>query len=115
MTRRLPNLLLFALLQIGCVSHWQEQDASAAELLAAEQPERIRVTLSDSTRLDLRGPTLSGDSLSGLHADTSVALPGGQVAHVAVRKRGATLPVRVFAGFALVAMSIYYITVWNPY
>ena len=115
MTSRVPYLLIFALLQIGCVSPWQEQRASAAELLAAEQPERIRVTLSDSTRLDLRRPRLTGDSLSGLHADTSVALSVGQVAHVAVHKRGASLPVRVFAGFALVAMGIYYATVWKPY
>jgi hypothetical protein len=106
-TSRVPSLLIFALLQIGCVSHWQEQGRSAAQLFAAAQPERIRVTLSDSTRLDLRRPTLTGDSLSGLHADTSVTLSVAQVAHVAVRKRGATLPVRVFAGCALLALGIY--------
>jgi hypothetical protein len=114
-TSRVPNLLIFALLQIGCVRHWQEQGASVPEILASEQPDRIRVTLSDSMRLDLRHPTITGDFLTGLHGDTSVAVPVAQVAHVAVRKGGATLPLRAFALFALVAMGIYYATVWKPY
>jgi hypothetical protein len=63
-----------ALLQLGCLSHWQEPRGPVGEILVAKQPERVRATLSDTTRLELLRPILVRDSLSGLNADTSVTL-----------------------------------------
>lgn len=108
-------LLGLALLQLGCLSHWQAQRDPAAEVVAAKQPERVRVTLTDSTRLDLSRPRLVGDSLEGLSADTSVTLPMDRVAHVAIRKPGASTPVVVFGAAALMGMVLYLTTIWEPY
>ena len=52
------SVLGLALLQIGCLTHWQEQRGPVAEVLASKQPELVRLTLQDSTRLVLRHPTL---------------------------------------------------------
>jgi hypothetical protein len=108
-------LLAVALLQLGCLGHWQAQPGPPGAVLAAGKPDRVRVTLTDSTRLDLRRPTLAADSLSGLHADTTVTLPAAQVAHIAIRRPGPTATVRFFAAAGLVAMIVYFATVREPY
>lgn len=114
-TPSLAALLGAALLQLGCLSHWQAQHEPAADILAGGRHERVRVSLSDSTRLDLRGTALVGDSLTGLNADTSVTLPVGRIARVAIRKRGATQPVVILGAAALVAMAVYFAAVRDPY
>jgi len=106
-------VLVLTLLQSGCLTHWQEQRGPVAEVLAAKRPELVRLTLQDSTRLVLRHPTLVGDSVAGLNPDTSVALALARVAHVALRKPGASPPVRYFAVPALVGLLIYMLT-FNP-
>lgn len=112
--RRLA-LVGLVLIQPGCLSHWQTQRDPAAEVVKAKEPDRVRVTLTDSTRLDLSRPSLAGDSLRGINADSSVTLPIHRVAHVAIRKRGASAPVVVLGAAALLGMVLYLATIYEPY
>ena len=55
----------------GC-SSWRVQTAPPAEVLANQKPEKVRVTLKDSARLEVRAPGIQGDTLTG----QSSGLPG---------------------------------------
>jgi len=107
-------VLALALLQVACLHHWQERREAAPELLAGKRPEIIRVTLRDSSRVILHQPVLRADSLWGVVSDTAVAIPLGQVAHLAVRRAGASTPARIAAGAVFVGLVVYFAAVWHP-
>ena len=51
--------------QAACTS-WRVQQAAPAEVFRERSPKSVRLTLTDSTRLQLSSPTLRNDSLIGL-------------------------------------------------
>lgn len=107
---RVVSLTLIPLLLGACAS-WQAQDPPFAPHVE-KGPEVVRLTLVDGRVLDLRRPTLSGDSIVGknLRARSSsaiAAVPIGDVAQMEVSKVTAKktmlavgLPI---AGLALIA------------
>ena len=64
-SRSLPLFaLLFALGLGGCVT-WQPVTTPAAELMATEAPERIRITTSEGVTMTLLGPEIRAGALIG--------------------------------------------------
>ncbi|MEM7414431.1 MAG: hypothetical protein AAF389_02975 [Gemmatimonadota bacterium] len=61
---RLPLLLSLVLLLGGCVT-WQPVTTSAADLLASEAPERVRVTTTDGSVMTLYAPAIRAGAIVG--------------------------------------------------
>lgn len=58
-------ILLVALLQGGCVSHWEVQPVPPATLVQLSRGSDFLVTRSDGTQLRVHAPAVVGDSLVG--------------------------------------------------
>ena len=91
---------------IAC-TRWQPQEISPERVVSEREPSRIRVTRSDSTRVELIRPHVSGDSLIGSVTPSGppVSIPLSAVAHVSVAKAnpGATIALLLGIGAAAVA------------
>lgn len=70
----------------ACTS-WRVQRLSPQQVLTAEQPTAMQVMRSDSTRVVLTHPEVSGDSLVGLIEGGRLSIPLTDVASVALLKR----------------------------
>ena len=62
--RRLTCCLLLPVYLAGC-SSWYVQEVSPQQLIAEEQPGKIRVTRTDGSQVVLEQPRVSGDTLMG--------------------------------------------------
>lgn len=101
-------VLAFAL--AGCMT-WRAQPQTVQQLIAERHPSRVRVTLSDGTRVTLYGrPAVSGDSLVGLRMvggwDTPAAVPLATVRQVAVRRLAPFRTAILAAGIGAVVVGI---------
>jgi hypothetical protein len=88
MSIRLMHLrwsLLFLLGTAGCTS-WRTQQLAPQQVISERHPDRIRVTLTDSSTLVLQHPTVSGDSIIGVTSQTQVSVAPAQVARLQVRR-----------------------------
>jgi hypothetical protein len=78
------------------IAPWQVQSASPSDVIATQHPDLLRIMRSDSSRITLRRPEISGDTLYGttgrnsqrVGTRTGVAL--AEVEHVAVRRQSGT-------------------------
>jgi len=73
---------------IACTS-WHAVDVTPAEYMRANEPEVIRLTRSDRSRISLRAPVLRGDTIVGLTGAGSgsarqVSVPLSSVSGLAV-------------------------------
>jgi hypothetical protein len=68
----------------ACVS-WQTQEGSPQQVLADEQPDSLRVTLYDGSRVVLGEPVVSGDSLTGSADGQQRSIPLSQVRELDIR------------------------------
>ena len=50
----------------GACTSWQTQEVSPEQLVTERHPEAIRVTLSDSSRLEVISPVMVGDTVVGM-------------------------------------------------
>ena len=75
--------------QLLACKNWQTQEVSPEQVITEQQPDQIRVTLTDGTQRFLAEPRLSGDTLIGHDGDQSVSLPLVEVEHIAVLKTDA--------------------------
>ena len=75
--RRLTCCLLLPAFLAGC-SSWWVQEVSPQQLITEDQPEKIRVTLTDGSQMVLEQPRVSGDTLMGKFAPKDFA-PSAQV------------------------------------
>ena len=103
---RLIAVVVLPMYLAACTS-WQVQEVAPAQFVEQEQPEKIRVMLTDSTTVDLENPQVSGDTLSGVRDGHQMSISLSTVDAIAVRKEdtaktlGVTvLGVFVFAGAA---------------
>jgi hypothetical protein len=90
------------------------QEASPEQVLAEEQPNKVRVTLTDESQVEVFQPVVSGDTLMGLgKGGDEVSVPLSDVEHVAVRKTdavatvvliGVGIPTLIAAGFLIFAI-----------
>jgi ferric-dicitrate binding protein FerR (iron transport regulator) len=74
-------LLLLLCATTGCTG-WR-QVAVSPEALGAE-PQEVRVTLPDGTRLELSAARIANDSIYGSHDGREIALPLDQVRRLAL-------------------------------
>lgn len=114
--RRLTCYLLLPAFLAGC-SSWYVQEVSPQQLVTGEQPEKIRVTLTDGSQVVLEQPRVSGDTLMGCRifevqgqqrcpSDLgAVSIPLSDVTDVAIPK---TNPVKVFV-VVLVVGAFYFV------
>jgi len=56
------------------ISTWHTDRHAPHEVISRKRPERVRVTLTDSTRLELAHPVSVGDSIIGFVAKTRTAV-----------------------------------------
>ncbi len=111
----------FALVQLvtflpGC-STWEVQSASPADVLENQHPNAVRVTRSDSSRITLQKPEISGDTLYGTVGDygmqreprTAVAV--SDVDHVEVPRVNGTNTALVGLGIAAATFGVLCVTI----
>ena len=75
-------------------------------MLSDEQPDNVRVTLSDGSRVVLEEPAVSGDTLSALDDGTPVHIPLANVADVAIKKTNALKTTAFIYGTLVVGFAI---------
>ena len=114
--RRSPFSRLIACLLLLCqllaCKNWQTQEVSPEQVITEQQPDQIRVTLTDGTQRFLAEPRLSGDTLIGHDGDQSVSLPLVEVEHIAVLKTDAkATTIVVVLGVVGVALAVVAIVV----
>ena len=63
--RRVLSSVLLPVYLSSCTS-WQVQPVSPEQVVTEDQPSAIRVTLTDSSKLELEQPRIVGDTLRGL-------------------------------------------------
>ena len=100
--------------QAACLAHWQDQRLGPREVIQQQQPEVLRVTKVDSTRVVLRDPQLADSVLVGVARDSVLSVPLAEVARVAVRKSGASAPILGIAALVGLGLLIYLVT-WDPF
>ena len=106
-----------AVLHLWACSTWQTTNTAPEQILAQQQPDRIRVTMTDGSEFVLLKPRIQGDSLAGLAlfdvplgagrpatepTPTSVALE--EIRHVAVER--SNQGTRLLAGVVLIGLVI---------
>ena len=63
--RRILSCILLPVYLSSCTS-WQVQPVSPEQVVTEDQPSKIRVTLTDSSELEMEQPRIVGDTLRGL-------------------------------------------------
>ncbi|MGH7519278.1 MAG: hypothetical protein ACREOC_17740 [Gemmatimonadales bacterium] len=94
---------------VAC-SHWQTQHVSPEQGFAARQPAAVRLTLTDSSRLELDRPTIADSMLQASSGEAVVRVPLSRIANWSARRPGASSDVKVLAAGAGLAMLVYLVT-----
>lgn len=106
----LPVTCGLLLSSVLACTRWQVEEISPERVVSEKKPSRIRVTRSDSTRVELVRPHVSGDSLIGSVTPSGppVSIPLSAVAHVSVAKAkpGATIALLLGIGAAALAVFV---------
>lgn len=88
-------------------SYWSEQWITPERAVSREKPDRVQVTLTDSSRVVMDTPSVVEDSLVGFIDDQRTALPLTAVAFVSMRRGDPVLLmtlVPILAAIGLVAL-----------
>ena len=98
--RSLPVAWGLFLSSVLACTRWQPQEISPERVVSEMKPSRILVTRSDSARVEIVQPRVSGDSLISSGPGTPVSIPLSAVAKVSVRKGdpGATVGLLLVIG-----------------
>ena len=103
--RRSIAAVVFMAYLAGCY-RWAPQGMTPQELIAAEHPSEVRVTLRDGTRHTLLRPSIGRDSLLGSRDGSPWSAPLTQVQHVEVRQlRTALTVIGVSAAVGIAALT----------
>jgi hypothetical protein len=103
--------VMVSLLSAAACTSWKTQSAAPADVMREETSDRVRITRSDGSMIELIHPVLSGDSLSGRWANTKdtssrVSIPISDVRSVAVRRVSAGKTALLIAGVGLTAVAV---------
>jgi hypothetical protein len=101
--RQLVACIVLASYLTACTS-WRVQRLSPQQVLTAEQPTEIEVMRSDSTRVVLTQPEVSGDSLVGLTNAGRLSIPLTDIASVALQKGDPVKTVGLMLGLTALAV-----------
>jgi hypothetical protein len=101
MRRTLSVLVSLSWLVSGCTS-WKTQEVAPATYIQSNRPEKIRITLQDSTRLVVQGPAVVGDSIVGTveHVSARHAVAVSDVLSYEARRPSTSKTVGLVAGVA---------------
>jgi hypothetical protein len=100
---------------ISACTRWQVQSVSPQQVLETRQPQKIRVTRTDSTEVVLEQPRIVSDTLYGISAGTPQAVNHGSgegialadVSRVAIRRTDPVATTGLVLGSAAVAGGIF--------
>jgi len=67
------------------ISTWRTERHAPQEVISRKRPERVRLTLADSTRLELAHPVSVGDSIIGFVAKTRTAVASAGILRIETR------------------------------
>jgi hypothetical protein len=81
---------------------WHTERRTPQQVIAKKHPERIRVTLSDSSVLELRYPVILGDSVIGLVAGNRTAVAADRIARTEIRVQSVLKMMGFISAYALV-------------
>ena len=106
----LPRLASCVLLPayLAACSSWYVQEVSPQQLVTEEQPEKIRVTLTDGSQLQIEHPRVSGDTLMGYevrgrrYSGQQVNIPLSDVTDLAIQRTSAGKTTALIFGMVLV-------------
>lgn len=109
----LAVMVMLALATAACMT-WKTQSASPAQVIGEKPPDRVRVTRSDGSMIELVQPLISGDTLSGRWAGAShstasvgrVSIPISDVRSVAVQRVHAGKTALLVTGVGLTAIAV---------
>ena len=102
--RRIISCILLPCYLVAC-STWKTQEASPQQVLA-EQPDKVRVTLSDGSQVVVEEPVISGDTLTGVAEGQQRSIPLSDVADVQVKKTEALLTAAFVFGTVVVVGAV---------
>ncbi len=88
--RRLIACILLPCYLVAC-SPWTTQEASPQQVIQDEQPDKVRVTLTDGSQVEVYEPVVSGDTLTGSVDGEQRSIPLADVSALEVRKTNALL------------------------
>jgi len=77
---------------LGGCARWEPQPLVPQAVIDRQHPERLRVTRTDSSLIELQRPRIENDSLKGLSQQRPASVPLGEVAYVSLRRNN-SLPV----------------------
>ena len=113
--RRVVSAILLPLYLSSCTS-WQVSPVSPEQAINEDQPSKVRVTLDDSSMVEMEQPRMVGDTLRGLvksGVDDSVAERDVLLADIATMKvqktnvtKSILLPVGIVAGVFVVLLIV---------
>ena len=109
---RLIGSLTLGALAAGCTT-WRTQSAAPEHVIAARNPDRVRVTRPDGSTVEMIRPLITGDTLLGSRPGSAVndtlarlAIPLSDVRSVAVQQVSAGRTVLLLTGVGLTAIAI---------
>jgi hypothetical protein len=106
MHRRAIALALLLWYVPACTSWHVEQGVDPQQLVTAQHPKKVRVTLPDRSQLVLDQPNAAGDSLTGLVDGKAATVATADVRQIATRKASAGRTVLMVVGLGVVAAGI---------
>ena len=110
--RRFIACILLPCYLVACTS-WKTQEASPQQVLADEQPDKVRVTLTDGSQVVLAEPAISGETLTGSADGQQRSIPLADVADVEVKKTEALLTSALVLGGVIVAGAVFVVIAFS--
>jgi hypothetical protein len=101
------TMLVLAACLSACTS-WRVQHATPEQVIRQDQPSKLRVVRTDSVRLVLSQPHISGDSLVGTLNRAEVGIPLSEVSSVAQRKSDVAKSIGLGLAVSAVALGVLY-------
>ncbi len=83
--RRLIACILLPCYLVACTS-WKTQEVSPQQVLTDEQPDKVRVSLTDGSQVVLEEPVVSGDTLIGFEQDVQKSILLADVSALELRE-----------------------------
>ncbi len=112
--RRAISLTLIAAMlgqTVACAT-WQRQEVSPQRVIAEERPDKVRVTLTDGSQVELADPVVVGDTLRGVNGLTrresseQWSRPLADVSGLELRKTDALLTTALITGIAVAVAGV---------
>src|SRR4026209_45256 len=90
---------------LDCLYSWRTQQRVPQQVISQKHPDRVRVTLTDSSVLVLRHPKVLGDSIVGMVSGTRTAVASDRIVRTALRYQNDWKTLAFVSVFAFVIFS----------